>query len=130
MCYEASSALWYHGRDRTHMLQTESITGTSTRTPTTVASAAGLFAPNNVIATATANSKKLLAPIRAPWCGYIVSDVEKAHQPISQSGIEVDLDEDWNSQKHDCNPVGQNILGLKCEDQNQRCQVAQRWLLA
>ena len=41
-----------------------SIIGTSSRTPTTVASAAPLSRPNSVIATATANSKKLLAPMK------------------------------------------------------------------
>ena len=38
----------------------ESITGTSTNTPTTVANAAPECKPNKEIATATANSKKLL----------------------------------------------------------------------
>jgi hypothetical protein len=47
------------------ILTTESITGTSTRTPTTVASAAPDSKPNRPIAVATASSKKLLAPIRA-----------------------------------------------------------------
>jgi hypothetical protein len=56
----------YQRRERLHTLQTESITGTSTSTPTTVASAAGLVGPNSVIATATASSKKLLAPMSAP----------------------------------------------------------------
>lgn len=41
-----------------------SITGTSTRTPTTVASVAPELSPKRTIATATDNSKKLLAPIR------------------------------------------------------------------
>ena len=40
-----------------------SITGTSTSTPTTVANAAPDCKPKREIATATANSKKLLAPI-------------------------------------------------------------------
>jgi hypothetical protein len=43
----------------------DNITGTSTKTPTTVTNAAGDCKPNNAIATATANSKKLLAPIIA-----------------------------------------------------------------
>ena len=43
----------------------ESITGTSTKTPTTVAKAAPEFNPNRDIATATASSKKLDAPIIA-----------------------------------------------------------------
>lgn len=42
----------------------ESITGTSTSTPTTVANAAPECKPNKEIATATANSKKLLVPIK------------------------------------------------------------------
>ena len=44
---------------------TESITGTSISTPTTVASAAPDSKPNRLIAAATASSKKLLAPISA-----------------------------------------------------------------
>ena len=40
-----------------------SITGTSVKTPTVVARAAGDDVPNRAIATATANSKKLDAPI-------------------------------------------------------------------
>jgi hypothetical protein len=47
------------------MRTTDSITGTSTRTPTTVASAAPESRPNRLIAAATASSKKLLAPISA-----------------------------------------------------------------
>ena len=39
------------------------MTGTSISTPTTVASAAPEFRPNKEMATATDNSKKLLAPI-------------------------------------------------------------------
>src|SRR3990172_8203371 len=46
--------------------QTESMTGTSTRTPTTVASVAPEVSPNREMAVATASSKKLLAPISAP----------------------------------------------------------------
>jgi len=41
------------------------ITGTSTKTPTIVAKATGDVAPNSAIATATDNSKKLDAPIKA-----------------------------------------------------------------
>src|SRR5690606_23611483 len=44
---------------------TDNITGTSTSTPTTVASAAPECTPNTATAVATASSKKLLAPIRA-----------------------------------------------------------------
>jgi hypothetical protein len=47
------------------ILTTDSITGTSTKTPTTVAKAAPDCNPNKTIAVATASSKKLLAPIKA-----------------------------------------------------------------
>ena len=47
------------------MRTTESITGTSTSTPTTVASAAPDWKPNSAMAAATASSKKLEAPISA-----------------------------------------------------------------
>ena len=43
----------------------DNITGTSTNTPTTVTKAAGDCKPNKAMATATASSKKLLAPIIA-----------------------------------------------------------------
>ena len=45
------------------ILTNVNITGTSTSTPTTVANAAPDCRPKREIATATANSKKLLAPI-------------------------------------------------------------------
>ena len=47
------------------MRTTESMTGTSTSTPTTVASAAPERKPNSAIAAATASSKKFEAPINA-----------------------------------------------------------------
>ena len=48
---------------RLDILTNSNMTGTSTKTPTTVANVAPDCNPNNEIATATANSKKLLAPI-------------------------------------------------------------------
>ena len=45
------------------ILTNVNMTGTSVKTPTVVASAAGLVVPNRATATATANSKKLEAPI-------------------------------------------------------------------
>ena len=46
------------------MATRDSITGTSTSTPTTVASAAPEWRPKREIATATANSKKFDVPIK------------------------------------------------------------------
>ena len=45
------------------ILTSSSMTGTSVRTPTVVANAAGDVVPNSATATATASSKKLEAPI-------------------------------------------------------------------
>ncbi len=53
-------------RVRLQAAQTDSITGTSTNTPTTVASAAPDSGPNSAMAVATASSKKLDAAISAP----------------------------------------------------------------
>ena len=47
------------------MATTDSMTGTSTSTPTTVANAAPDSSPNRLIAAATASSKKFDAPISA-----------------------------------------------------------------
>src|SRR5208283_2845928 len=55
----------YQPFDRLTIQTTDSITGTSMSTPTTVASAAPELKPNRLMAAATANSKKLLAPISA-----------------------------------------------------------------
>ena len=55
----------YQRSDRLTMATTESITGTSISTPTTVASAAPEPKPKRLIAVATASSKKFEAPIRA-----------------------------------------------------------------
>ncbi|MNY81915.1 hypothetical protein D3C86_2237350 [compost metagenome] len=51
--------------DRFTIQTTESITGTSISTPTTVARAAPDWKPNRLMAAATASSKKFEAPIRA-----------------------------------------------------------------
>src|SRR5690606_39153121 len=51
-------------RERLTIATSDSITGTSTSTPTTVARAAPECRPNSEIATATASSKKLEVPIR------------------------------------------------------------------
>ena len=53
-------------RVRLHAAQTESMTGTSTRTPTVVARAAPEPGPKSAIEVATASSKKLLAPMSEP----------------------------------------------------------------
>ena len=55
----------YQGRLARTRRTTVSITGTSTRTPTTVASAAPDWNPNSAMAVATASSKKFEAPISA-----------------------------------------------------------------
>ena len=90
----------YHPRERRTRWTTESITGTSTSTPTTVASAAPDWKPNRAIAVATANSKKLLAPISAEGPATHHSTPEPAVQPVSEPGVEIDLDQDRHRQQH------------------------------
>src|SRR5450755_188008 len=55
----------YQSLERLTMATTDSMTGTSTSTPTTVANAAPDSSPNRLIAVATASSKKFDAPISA-----------------------------------------------------------------
>jgi hypothetical protein len=61
------------------------ITGTSTKTPTTVAKDAPEFNPNNPIATATANSKKLEELMKeagaAMLCGIFALYIQKYTKP-------------------------------------------------
>ena len=71
--------------------QIESITGTSTSTPTTVTNAAPDSAPKSAIAVATANSKKLLAPINAPGAATEYGTFEPFHQSIGKRRIHIDL---------------------------------------
>src|ERR1022692_109867 len=68
-------------RVRLHAAQTESITGTSTSTPTTVASAAPDSGPKSAIAVATASSKKLEAPISAPGAATECSTLNSFMRP-------------------------------------------------
>ena len=59
------------------------ITGTSTSTPTTVANAAPDCKPKREIATATANSKKLLAPIIPAGAATSWGNFHHFAQPVS-----------------------------------------------
>ena len=81
---DASAGRGNQCRVRLQAAHTDSMTGTSTRTPTTVASAAPESAPNSVIATATASSKKLLAPISAPGAATLWGTLKPAHQAVGQ----------------------------------------------
>lgn len=68
-------------RVRLQKLHTDNMTGTSTRTPTTVASVAPDCSPNREIDTATANSKKLLAPISAPGAAMLCGTLKYLARP-------------------------------------------------
>jgi hypothetical protein len=112
--------LLYHPASGCRCLQTDSITGTSTKTPTTHASAAPVLGPNRVIATATANSKKLLAPISAPGDARCAA-LEESHQHVSEAGVKIDLNQNGDGNQDDRNPFGCKIFRLKRKDK-QKCQ--------
>ena len=61
-----------------------SITGTSTSTPTTVARVAPEERPNRLMATATASSKKLDAPIIPDGGGHLVGNLPEFGPAESQ----------------------------------------------
>lgn len=64
-----------------------SITGTSVRRPTTVASTTGLSVPNSEIATATDNSKKLDAPIIAAGADILWGSLSRLLTPYARKNI-------------------------------------------
>jgi hypothetical protein len=95
---------------------TDNITGTSTNTPTTVASAAPDWKPKRAIAVATANSKKLLAPISADGPA---THHETPIQPIGQPRIEIDLHQDRHRQQRDDEGLAHDLFALQAEQQHE-----------
>src|SRR5947209_2293156 len=74
-------------RVRLQAAQTDSMTGTSTKTPTTVASAAPDSGPNSAMAVATASSKKLEAPISAPGAATECSIFSHFIRPLARPAL-------------------------------------------
>ena len=104
------------------ILTTDSITGTSISTPTTVASAAPELKPNRLMAAATASSKKLLAPMSADGAATQCASPRGAIEQVSQPGVEIDLDQDRHRQDRDDQRLCQDLLALEAEQQHQRGQ--------
>ena len=69
------------------ILTNVSITGTSTNTPTTVASAAPDCTPNREMATATDSSKKLLAPIIPAGAATLCGSFHALAHPYAMKNI-------------------------------------------
>ena len=85
-CTNQAIARSYQPRDRRTICTTESMTGTSTRMPTTVASAAPDWKPKSAIAVATASSKKLLDPDRHGDAAPMLVDLpERAALPVQRN---------------------------------------------
>jgi hypothetical protein len=101
------------------MATTDSMTGTSISTPTTVASAAPDSKPNSAMAAATASSKKLLAPISAEGPATQCASPSRAVEQIGQPGVEIDLNQDRNRQQRDDQRLGDDLLALEAEQQHQ-----------
>jgi len=93
---------------------TDSITGTSTRTPTTVASATLELKPNRLMATATASSKKFDAPISTDG-PHAVPRAGDGVEHVGEAKIEVDLDQDREGQEADDERLRYDLLALKPE---------------
>jgi hypothetical protein len=101
------------------MRTTESITGTSIKTPTTVASAAPELKPKRLIAAATASSKKLLAPIRAEGPGDRMLFTRNAIHEIGEPRIQIDLDQDRHGEKGNHQWLVKDLPALKAKQQHQ-----------
>ena len=109
----------YQPFDRFTIQTTDSMTGTSISTPTTVASAAPDWKPNRLMAAATASSKKLLRADQGRRAGDAMLLARNAVQQIGEAGIEIDLDQDRHRQQRDHKRLRQDLLALKAEQQHQ-----------
>jgi hypothetical protein len=98
------------------------MTGTSTSTPTTVASAAPDWNPNRTIAVATANSKKLLAPIKADGPATHHATPRRRFNQVGQTRVEIDLHNDRDREQHNHKRLLHDLLASKSEEQDQRQQ--------
>lgn len=104
------------GRQALTMATNESMTGTSTNTPTTVARAAPEFRPNSEIATATANSKKLDVPIRqAGRARNVVGELKPPGAPPAAEEDAIRLQDQWHCDQRDDTGLPNNRSCLKAE---------------
>ena len=109
----------YQPRERLTIATTDNITGTSIRTPTTVANAAPELKPKRLIAAATASSKKFDAPINAEGPATQCCSPDQAVQKIGEAGVEIDLDQDRNGEKHDHERLRDDLFALETEEKNE-----------
>ena len=101
------------------MATTDSITGTSIRTPTTVASAAPEPMPNRLMAAATASSKKFEAPISADGPATQWASPAPAVEQIGEAGVEIDLDQDRHGENGDDRRLRYDLVALEGKEQHQ-----------
>ncbi len=76
------------------------------------------------MAVATANSKKLLAPISVPGAAR-VPYFKQAHQAIRQRGIEIDLDQNGYGDQHNMQIATGDVVCLKGKDKYESCRQCQ-----
>ena len=101
------------------ILTTDSMTGTSTSTPTTVASAAPDSKPNRPIAVGHRELEEVAGADQGGGRRHAMRDAEPAVEQIGEPGIEVDLDQDRHGEQHDHQRLPQDLLALEAEQQDQ-----------
>ena len=99
---------------------TESITGTSIRTPTTVARAAPEPGPKRAMAVATASSKKLLAPINAPGAAIACGTRNSLIRPYVSEELKYTWMRMGIAIRRTWKLLLGDVVGLEGEDQHQR----------
>lgn len=97
------------------------MTGTSTSTPTTVASAAPDWKPNSAIAVATASSKKLLAPMSAEGPATHHS-TPRVRLRVGKTRVEIDLNQDRHGEQADDERLANDLFALQAEQDDERQQ--------
>ena len=107
---------------RLQAAQTDSITGTSTRTPTTVASAAPDSGPNKRDRRGHGQLEEIGGADQRARRGDGMLDFETLHQAIRKARIEVDLQGDRDRDQHDMEKPAGDVVRLEREDQDERSE--------
>src|SRR5690554_3193350 len=101
-------------RVRLAIATNDSITGTSTNTPTTVARAAPECNPNKEMATATASSKKFEVPINhASRRSNAMWQAHDFGRGVGNNKNAIGLDQQRNGNQHNNKRLGHNSARLK-----------------
>ena len=98
------------------------MTGTSTRTPTTVANAAPRTGSKEGDRGRHGEFKEIAGSDQGSRRGDGMGDLQPLHQAVGERRVEVHLQQDWNSDQDDVPDFSGDVVRLKGENQDQGCE--------